>query len=56
MLNTEGSLHDTEKTPSDGAQETLEFALREYEGAVVVVSHDRWDTRGHEGNGGCCCR
>ena len=29
-------------------QETLEFALREYEGAVVVVSHDRWQrgTRG----------
>jgi len=23
-------------------KETLEFALREYEGAVVVVSHDRW--------------
>lgn len=25
-----------------GMKETLELALREYEGAVVIVSHDRW--------------
>jgi len=32
----------TTRVFSHWIQETLEFALREYEGAVVVVSHDRW--------------